>query len=87
VNEPAPGLAAALPLIDELVATGKISRQIGRLLKAQVIAAQVLWSRGNETGARFVIRALLFQLDLLVRYRVVSAADVAPLRALLVAEL
>jgi DNA/RNA endonuclease G (NUC1) len=87
VNEPAPGLAAALPLIDELVATGKISRQIGRLLKAQVIAAQVLRSRGNETGARFVIRALLFQLDLLVRYRVVSAADVAPLRALLVAEL
>jgi DNA/RNA endonuclease G (NUC1) len=87
VNEPAPGLAAALPLIDDLVARGKISRSIGVLLKAQIIAAQVLIGRGNESGARVVINSLLFQLDLLTRCGRVSASDLAPLRAILVAEL
>jgi hypothetical protein len=87
VNEPAPALAAALPLIDQLVAGSKISRAIGVLLKAQVIAAQVLIGRGNEAGGEIVIRALLAQIDLLVRTRVVTAADVAALRAALRAAL
>jgi PKD repeat protein len=87
VNEPAPALAAALPLIDQLVAGNKISRAIGVLLKAQVIAAQVLIGRGNEAGGEIVIRALLAQIDLLVRTRVVTATDVAPLRAALRAAL
>jgi hypothetical protein len=83
--EPAPGLAAALPLIDQLVSGHRISRALGVLLKAQVIAAQVLIGRGNEAGGDIVIRALLAQIDLLVRTRVVTAADVAPLRAALLA--
>ena len=83
VDEAHPGLAAALPLIDDLVAAGKISRPVGTLLKAQVIAAQVLIGRGNEPGARLLIRSVLAQIDLLVRLRVVKAADVAPLRAVL----
>jgi hypothetical protein len=87
VNPPAPGLAAALPLIDGLVAAGKISRPVGVLLKAQVIAAQVLIGRGNEQAGRVVVRSILAQLDLLVRLRTVSAADVAPLRAVLTASL
>jgi threonine dehydratase len=83
VTEADPGLAAALPLIDDLVAAGKISRPVGVLLKAQVIAAQVLIGRGNEPGARILIRSVLAQIDLLVKLRVVKAADVAPLRAVL----
>jgi hypothetical protein len=83
VNQASPGLAAALPLIDQLVAARKISREVGALFRAQVIAAQVLKGRGNDAGARIVIRALLAQIDLLVRWRVVTAADVAPLRAVL----
>ena len=59
VEEPAPesGLAAALPLIDELVATRKIPRYVGILWKAEVIAAQVLIGRGNEPAAVRVLQA------------------------------
>jgi DNA/RNA endonuclease G (NUC1) len=85
VIQPAPGLAAALPLIDQLIATRKISRGVGCLLKAEVIAAQVLIGRGNVAAANQLLRAAVAQLDLLVRLRVVKAADVAPLRAVLVA--
>lgn len=87
VNEAAPGLSAALPLIDDLVARGRISRPIGILLKAQVIAAQVMIGRGNQAGGRIVIRSLLVQLDILVRYGGLRPADVAPLRAVLVGQL
>jgi DNA/RNA endonuclease G (NUC1) len=87
VQATSPGLAAALPLIDQLVASGKISRPVGRLLKAQVIAAQVLYGRGNDRGGDIVVRSILAQLDLLVRCRVVTGADVAPLRAVLLASL
>ena len=87
VSQPATGLAAALPLIDELVATRKISRPIGILLKAQVVAAQIMFGRGNETGGKMVIRSVLAQLDLLCRFRLVTRADVAPLRAILIAAL
>jgi DNA/RNA endonuclease G (NUC1) len=83
VNQPSEGLAAALPLIDQLVASGKISRSIGTLLKAQVIAAQIMIGRDNEGGAILVLRSMVVQLDLLIRCRKVAAADVAPLRSLL----
>ena len=46
-----------------------------------------MFGRGNEAGGRIVVRSLLTQLDLLVRLRVVTAADVAPLRAVLLAAL
>ena len=85
VEQPAPqsGLADALPLIDELIATRKIPRSIGILWKAEVIAAQVLIGRGNTPAAIQVLRAEVSQIDLLVRCRVVKAADVAPLRKVL----
>jgi DNA/RNA endonuclease G (NUC1) len=85
VAQPAPDLAAALPLIDQLVATGKMPRAVGIAMKAQVIAAQVLIGRGNTAAANQVLRSTVLQIDLLVRLRVVKAADVAPLRSLLVA--
>jgi DNA/RNA endonuclease G (NUC1) len=84
VTQPAPGLAAALPLIDQLVATGKLPRAIGTVLKAEVIAAQVLIGRGNTPAAKVLLRATVAEIDLLVRLRAVNAEDMAPLRGLLV---
>ncbi|HEU5136962.1 MAG TPA: DNA/RNA non-specific endonuclease [Steroidobacteraceae bacterium] len=86
VQDPAPdtGLAAALPLIDQLVASGKLPRAVGTLFKAEVIAAQVLIGRGNVPAARRLLQAEVAQIDLLVRLRVVKAADIAPLRNVLV---
>ena len=87
VTQPAPGLAAALPLIDQLVATGKIGRAAGAVLKAEVVAAQRLVDRGNNRAAVVVLRTMVAEIDILLRLRVVSAADVAPLRALLVQQI
>ncbi len=87
VNQPAPTLAQAIPLIDQLVATRKISPAIGVLLKAQVIAAQVFYGRGNDESGDIIVRSLILQVDLMVRFRAVTAADVAPLRAVLVGSL
>jgi hypothetical protein len=52
-----------------------------------VIAAQVLIGRGNQEGGRIVIRSMLLQIDLLVRYGGVAAADVAALRAVITGSL
>jgi len=84
VPVPESGLAAALPIIDNLIATGKIPRGIGFLWKAEVIAAQVLIGRGNEAAAVRVLEAEVAQIDALARCRVVRAIDVAPLRKVLV---
>jgi hypothetical protein len=84
VPAPASGLASALPLIDQLIRTGKVPRAIGVLWKAEVIAAQVLIGRGNERAAVQVLKAEVAQIDGLARCRVVKATDVAPLRKVLV---
>jgi hypothetical protein len=86
VEVPAPesGLADALPLINELIATHKIPRAVGILWKAEVIAAQILIGRGNEPAAVQVLQAEVSQIDLLVHCHAVKAADVAPLRKVLV---
>ena len=51
---------------------------------AGVTSAQRLVVRGNNPAAVLVLKALVIEIDLLVRFRVVSAADMAPLRSLLV---
>jgi DNA/RNA endonuclease G (NUC1) len=84
VAQPAPGLAAALPLLDQLIATGKMPQLFGVILKSEVITAQILIGRGNTPVAIQLLRGIVEQIDLLVHCRVVKAADVAPLRSLLV---
>jgi Flp pilus assembly CpaF family ATPase len=84
VASPAASLATALTMVDQLVASGKISRGLGKLLKAEITAAQELLNRGKTASAKTLLRGIVIQLDLLVRWRVVKAADVAPLRAELV---
>jgi DNA/RNA endonuclease G (NUC1) len=85
VAQSAPGLADALRIIDKLVTDRKITRGVGSLLKAEVTAAQRLIARGNNRGAQSLLRCMVSELDFLVRLRVVKAADVGPLRALLIA--
>ena len=53
------------------------------MLKAELAAAQVLIDRGKNAAAALLLKAVVVELDLLVRLRQVSAADVAPLRTLL----
>jgi hypothetical protein len=76
-------LAPAIALVDQLVANRKISRDVGNVLKAELAAAQQLISRGKNAVASLLLKATVIELDLLVRLRVVPAADVAPLRNLL----
>ena len=79
-----PGLAAAIPLIEQLVARHKIHPCVGGLLKAEVRTAQMLIARGKKPAAIAVLRGMVSELDFLVRFRMVSASDVAPLRTVLV---
>ena len=83
VNDPSPGLAAAIPLIDQLIAQRKIHPCLGALLKAEVRSVQMLIARGKKPAAIALLRGMIAELDLLVRYRLVKAADVAPLRNVL----
>ena len=82
---PAPGvdLSAANGLIDQLVANRKISRDFGRLMKAQVSEAQNYISQGKNPQAVATLRFVVLELDLLVQFRQMTAADAAPLRNLL----
>ncbi|MEO8062018.1 MAG: DNA/RNA non-specific endonuclease [Pseudomonadota bacterium] len=84
VIAPTPLLAPAIALVDQLVATRKISRDLGNVLKAELAAAQELINRGKNAAAVLLMKATVIELDLLVRLRVMSATDVAPLRAALV---
>jgi DNA/RNA endonuclease G (NUC1) len=83
VAQPLPGLAAALPLIDQLVASGKMTRAVGLVFKGEILAAQALIGRGNKPAATALLGATVAEIDLLVRLRVLKATDVAPLRSLL----
>jgi DNA/RNA endonuclease G (NUC1) len=84
VAQPAPTLSQALALVDQLIASGKLKRALGIVIKAEIVAAQRLLERGNTQGAIVVLRATVVSIDVLVRLRQVNAADIAPLRALLV---
>ncbi|HLA72999.1 MAG TPA: DNA/RNA non-specific endonuclease [Steroidobacteraceae bacterium] len=83
VNAVSPVLAPAIALVDQLVASRKISRDVGKVLKAELAAAQALINRGKNAAASLLLKATVIEIDLLVRLRVVAAADVAPLRNLL----
>jgi len=84
VNAATPVLAPAIALVDQLVASRALPRDVGTVLKAELGAAQDLLNRGKTAAAIVVLKATVLELDLLVRLRVVSATNVAPLRALLV---
>jgi DNA/RNA endonuclease G (NUC1) len=80
---PGPDLSQAHVLIDQLVANRKISRDFGRLMKAQVSEAQGYIGQGKNPQAVSVLKIVVLELDLLVQFRQITAADAAPLRTLL----
>src|SRR5262249_10134645 len=80
---PGPNLSQAYPLIDQLVANRKISRDFGNLLKSQVGAAQGYIDKGKNAAAVAYLKVVVLELDLLVQLRQGKAADVSPLRDLL----
>jgi PKD repeat protein len=82
VSLPDAELDAAFPLIDQLVARRKISRDFGNFLKGQVNEAQDHLDRGNTNAAVMWLRVIVGELDLLVRFRQLTPADAAPLRTL-----
>jgi DNA/RNA endonuclease G (NUC1) len=84
VNSPAATLAPALALVDQMIASGKIPRGLGLVLKTEIAAAQELLNRGRTAAARTLLRAIVVEIDVLVRLRVLTAANAAPLRAILV---
>jgi PKD repeat protein len=77
-------LADAGALIDGLVSAGKLNRVLGLALKLQLNLARVQLRYGLTRQAIFVVNAVIAQIDGLVTLRRLSAADAAPLRALLV---
>ena len=80
---PGPDLSQAILLIDQLVANRKISRDFGNLLKAQVGDAQNFILQGRTANAIGVLRLMVIEVDLLVQFRQMTAADAAPLRNVL----
>ena len=71
------------PLIAELnrlIASGKIPRFYGKLLTAQLNAAQHLIDQGRNRPAKSLLNSVYMQLDLLVHCRVVKKQDVATLK-------
>ena len=77
------GPMSQMALIDQLIAQRKIHPCLGALLKAEVRSVQMLIARGKKPAAIALLRGMIAELDLLVRYRLVKAADVAPLRNVL----
>jgi DNA/RNA endonuclease G (NUC1) len=84
VTQAAPTLGRAIPLIDQLMAAGKLPRIFGVIFKSEVITAQILIGRGNTPVAAQLLRTTVAEIDLLAHCHVVAAADLAPLRSLLV---
>ena len=79
---PGPDLSQAHALVDQLVANRKISRDFGRLMNAQVSEAESYIGQGKNAQAISVLKVVVLELDLLVQFRQITAADAAPLRNL-----
>jgi len=75
--------SSALEEVQKLVDSGKLSRGLGRVLTAEILAAQDFINRGKINAAKTLLRAIVAQVDFLVRVHVLSAADAAPLRSAL----
>ena len=76
-------VAPLIAELDRLVATGKIPRLYGRLLRAQLNAAQDLIDQGKFRPAKSLLNSVYIELDLLVHCRVTTKRDVATLKQMI----
>jgi hypothetical protein len=72
----------ALALVDSLVAAGKLDRGTARLLQLELGLAALALRSGQPIAADLALRAVMAELDILVRIRRLSTTDAAPLRTL-----
>lgn len=77
------GMQNAIDLVDQLQAAGKIGHGVAVALKVKLAHAMWWVERGRNALAVLELRAVLHELDALVRAGRISAADAAPLQALL----
>jgi YVTN family beta-propeller protein len=77
------GIQNAIALVNQLVADHKLNRLGGTALKVQLAVARTMVDRGRERVAVIELRAVLAQLEILVRLQHISAVDSSPLRLLL----
>jgi hypothetical protein len=70
----------AIALVDQLVAAGKLDRGSGRLIQFELGIAAFALRSGQPLAAELALDAVVTELDLLARFRRLSAADAAPLR-------
>jgi DNA/RNA endonuclease G (NUC1) len=82
VITPLQGLAPAAGMIQELVSDGRINSGNGNSLSSKLDAAQRQLTQGGSIPAANQLSALLNEIDAMVRSGRLSAADAAPLRAL-----
>ena len=83
VETPAQLLTDAIALVDGLVANHKLGRALGTTMDAELTLARGSLARGRPTVALAAVRTVAAELDLLLRLRVLSAADARPLRTLI----
>jgi DNA/RNA endonuclease G (NUC1) len=80
----AQGAQRGKDLVAQLFANGKIGRGAAVALTAELEVARQLLERGRVPAAGVVLRAILIELDALVRSGRLASADAAPLRLLIV---
>jgi hypothetical protein len=83
VQSPSQTVQAAIALVDGLVASGKLNRVTGAVLKVELALAKAAFDHGQNAAGKTILRAVVAELDALVRLGRISAADAAPLRNLL----
>jgi DNA/RNA endonuclease G (NUC1) len=72
----------AIALVDQLAAAGKINQNVANLLRLELQIAAAAFDAGLPVVAVVVLQAVVIELDILVQIGRLSAADAAPLRAL-----
>jgi len=81
VTSQADAVRSAIGLVAQLVAAGKLSPVIAAVLRFELELAVVELGSSRPALAVVPLGAVIAELDLLVRFRWLSAADAAPLRA------
>jgi DNA/RNA endonuclease G (NUC1)/PKD repeat protein len=82
VLTPVQAVQNAIGLVNDLMASGKLSGANGNALKVKLNTAQKQLERNNSAGATSPLQGVLDQLDDYERTGVLSAADAQPLREL-----
>jgi PKD repeat protein len=72
----------AIALVDQLAAAGKINQNVANLLRLELQIAAAAFDANLPVVAVVALQAVIIELDVLVQIRRLSAADAAPLRAL-----